>query len=263
MKKYFIIFLAASIMAFISCESDKPGDIEGLGDNSGIIKVKEAYELPEGIIILGEVTGRENGGLKSAELKSSYSTQTSYPCYGSGKWVRLQLTLCNTKNYRRTVYFPKGCIWQCTSGGSQHGLQCQTTWICLEPNSIRTINVDLYCANLGIPAPNELSTYKILGVTSSQTLWKLLNLVGWRKINYEMFFSNLGLKAGETGPTYDEIMDRLQTIVHNLTNRGIDITEEDMAFIQSIPELPLDEIPPVDENSQFPEYFEEFMTNGK
>jgi len=246
-----------------SCESDSPGDIDGMGDNTEALKVKEPFEMPEGIYILGDITGRENGGLKSTQLKSTYSTTATYPCYGSGEWVRLQLTLLNTRSYRRTVYFQKGLVWRCQSGGSQHGLQCQTTWICLEPNSRRTVNIDLYCANLGIPSPDELSKYEILGVTSSPTLWKLLNLIGWRKINYEMFYSNLGLKAGEAGPTYEEIIERVQTVVHNLTDRGIDITEDDIAFFQSIPELSPEDIPPVDENSQYPEYFAEFMTIGK
>jgi hypothetical protein len=198
-------------------------------------------------------------------LKSANDTKSNVSYFGSGKLVRLTLTLLNSKNYACTVFFPKGLLWECQLGNFQHGLQVQTTWVCLQPNTSRTIIIDLYCVNLGIPAPDHTASYKILGVTSSQVMWSLLNLISWRKVNYEMIFGTItgGKGTAETGPTYDEITNRLQAIVHDLTNRGLVISEEDKAFIQGIPELAPNEIPAVDENSQFPEYFQEFLVPGK
>jgi hypothetical protein len=235
-----------------------------MGNSTDKLQVKEPFVMPEGIHILGDITGLENPVAKAGELKSAFDSRSDYPIYGSGKFVRLKLTVLNSKNIARTIFFPKGLVWECTVGNYQHGLQCQTAWICLQPNSFRTVYVDLYCANLGLPSPNQTGTYNILGVTNSSVLWNLLNLISWRKISYEMINGNYSPGKGTAkGPTYDEITDRLQIIVHNLTDRGIDISAEDKAFIESIPELAPEERPVVDENSQFPEYFEEFKVSGK
>jgi len=48
-------------------------------------------------------------------------------------------------------------------------------------------------------------------------------------------------------------------MVWNLTNNGTNLSAEDIEFIESIPELSPDEIPVMDDNSQYPEYFEEFV----
>jgi hypothetical protein len=128
----------------------------------------------------------------------------------------------------------------------------------LEPNEQRTVYIDLYCANLGIPAPDENGKYIILGITSSKVLWNLLNIIGWRKINYEMIMGSYLGSVGKGTPSYEEITEKLQIMVHNLTNRGIELTEDDKAFISSIPELAPEDRPVLDENAQYPEYFEEF-----
>jgi hypothetical protein len=237
-----------------------------MGNTPGELQVKAPYVLPDGIHILGDITGVKNPEALSGELKSSLpEAKGIFQCFGSGRYVRLQCTLLNTSNHPRTVYFPKGLLWQCRYGNTQHGLQAQTTWTCIQPNSSRTIYIDLYCLNAGIPAPDNNSTYKILGVTNSSTMWTLLKLIGWKKVNYEMIYGTFsgGKGAAVTGPSYEEITERLQTMVHNLTDNGISLTPDDIAFIQSIPELSPDEIPVVDANSQFPEYFEEFIVPGK
>jgi hypothetical protein len=257
MKKFLFLLAAISFIGLNSCEkipTENLGEIPGMGNSDENLQVKEPFTMPDGIIVIGDITGIQNPVNKSSELKSTSDTEFDFPRFGSG-FVRLQLTLCNATNYPRTIFFPKGLMWECKNRTSQHGLQCQTTWVCLQPNTTRTIGIDLYCANLGLPVPNQTETYKILGVTNSQLIWNLLNLIGWRKVNYEMCHTST---KGEEGPTYEEIIDRLQTIVHNLTNRGIDISNDDKEFIQSIPELAPEEIPQIDENSQFPEYFEEF-----
>jgi hypothetical protein len=267
MKKLFLLFVACSFIGFYSCEKDKSdsiGQIQGMGKTTGDLQVKEPYTLPEGIHFIGEITGIEDPVVKTGEKKSAYNTKSGYSCYGSGYYVRLKLNLLNSLNYPRTVFFPKGLLWQCKSGNFQHGLQAQTTWVCLQPNSSRTISIDLYCVNLGIPAPDQTGTYKILGVTNSKIMWNLLDLIGWRKVNYEMIYGTLnGGKGTEAIPTYEEITEKLQTIVHNLTDNGIDITADDKAFIESIPELSSTEIPQLDVNLEYPDFFYEFVVPGK
>lgn len=260
MKKYISLFIAISFIGLISCESDSLGDIEGMGDNTGKLLVKEPFIFPQGILLLGDVTGAENPGLKSTGLKSTFDTKSSISFFGSGRYIRLQLNLLNTRDYARTVFFPKGLVWRCNNGDYQNGLTCQTTWVCIPANTSRSINVDVYCANANLLSnPTLLTTYQILGVTTSKTLWGLLDLIGWKRINYEMY--NINTKAD--GPTYEEITEKLQVMVHQLTDLGIGLTEEDIEFLNSIPELEPSEIPVIDENSQFPEYFEEFKAVGK
>lgn len=264
MKKILFISFVLITSGLVSCQKhnqETPGNIPGMGDTPGELQVKEPYLLPEGIHIIGDITGVKNPSAVSGELKSPIGeTKSIIQCFGSGRYVRLQCTLVNTSQYARTVFFPKGLLWRCMYGNYQHGLTVQTTWTCLQPNSTRTIFIDLYCVNADIPSPDQTATYKILGITTSKTIWSLLNIIGWRKVNYEMYYGSFDHSKGiEAEPTYEEITERLQLIVHNLTDNGIGITAEDKAFIESIPELSAEEIPALDANSQYPDFFEEFV----
>lgn len=264
MKKIILLLFAISLIGFNSCEksnSDTPGQIDGMGADKGKLQVKEPFKIPDGIHIVGNITGIDNPVSKSEVLKPVDFSKSTTSYYGSGIYVKLKVTLLNSTNIPRTVFFPKGLLWECKDRSSQHGLQCQTTWVCLAPNTSRTIVIDLYCANNPLPAPGLTVQYNILGITSSKTIWNLLNLIGWRMVNYEMIFNSH--KGVQSGPTYDQITERLQLIVHNLTDFGIELSADDKAFIESIPELAPDQIPVVDANSQYPEYYEEFIVSGK
>jgi hypothetical protein len=267
MKKVILVLAAVSLLGFSSCEkndSETPGKIPGLGDTPGELQISKRFVLPEGISVVGEITGVENSGSKG-ELKSLLinDIKSSIPHYGSGCVVRLKLTLLNSRNHPRTVFFPKGLIFKCINGAYQHGLCCQIFWVTLAPNEKRTAYIDVYCGNLGIPAPDEDGKYAIWGVTSSKVLWDLLNKVGWKKINFEWIYHNTLGKGMMEAPTYEEITQKLQTMVHNLTNNGIGISAEDEAFLNTIPELDPSLRPAVDANSQYPEYFEEIIVPEK
>lgn len=268
MKRTLLLLSAACLIGLISCNKNNDdealGKIPGLGNTPGDLQIKESFKLPEGISVIGEITGIENPGSKG-ELKATLlnDIKSTIPHYGSGCVVRLKLTLLNSRNNPRTVFFPKGLIFKCINGTYQHGLCCQTFWVTLLPNEKRTAYIDVYCGNLGIPAPDQNGKYSIYGITSSEVLWKLLNKIGWRKINYEWIFHNPSSKGMAEGPTYEEITQRLQTMVHNLTNNGIQISADDEAFLNTIPELDPSQRPAVDENSQYPEYFEEIIVPEK
>ena len=262
MRKVWILAISILIFGLSSCEDNSTAvesGISGLGQNKGNIEVKEKFELPDGIFITEDITGIASPESGKANLKG---TELFYlPCYGSGSQVQLQLTLLNTRSYPMAVFFPKGLVWECKTGGFQHGLQVQCVWVCLQPNETRTIRIDLYCANLTYPTPDQTGIYSILGVTSSDILWKFLNWIGWRMVNYEMLVGNDDLKSSQVGPSYEEIVNRFQVIVHNLTDRGLGLSDDDIAFIESIPELPEDKRPEVDENGNYPDYFEEFVVS--
>jgi hypothetical protein len=262
MKKNLIVIIVI-VLGFVACqkedESESPGNIKGMGFTPGNLEVKAPFVTPAGITIIGEISGLSSPSTKSGEVKSAKGLNGFYPLFGSGGLVKLKLTLLNASDVRKTVFFPKGLLWQCNTSTFQHGILLQTTWICLEPNAQRTIVVDLYCVNYGISAPDHNGTYTILGVSSSEVINRLLKLISWRKINYEMICGN---SDASKGPTYEQVTEKLQEVVWNLTNNGIDISETDRAFIESLPELSPSEIPVLDKLSQFPEYFKEFVVAG-
>lgn len=266
MKKVLLGLIIVSFFSLFSCEKEKldtPGNISGMGNTSGDLEIKEFFELPKGINLVGDITGVKSPVGKSGEIGQSLGdAKADFSIFGSGGFVRLKLTLSNFRDYPITVFFRKGLVFRCNYGGFQQGLCAQTTWACIQPHSVRSLYVDLYCLNKGIPAPDQTGKYSILGITGSQTMWNLLNLIGWRKINYEMCYPRFH-KGIEAEPTYEEIIARMQTIVHNLTNDGLEITAEDKAFLESIPELTPSEIPPLDIDLQYPEYFDEFVVPEK
>ncbi|WP_430934280.1 hypothetical protein [Saccharicrinis sp. 156] len=261
MKKILFGIIALLSITLVSCEKESgeaPGNISGLGDNEGTLEVVENFELPEDIYISGDITGFEDSEESLAALKSAGAVSSyRHTRYGSGDQVKLKLTLLNTSSRNRTIVFPRGLVWECLTGGYQHGLQIQSVWISLKPNEKRAVNIDLYCANMTRPVPDRFGTYRILGVTSSSVLKRLLNYIGWRMVNYEMYEAN-NLKSATATPTYEEIVLQIQEIVHNLTDRGLDLTDEEIAFIESIPEIPEDQRPQVDEKGNYVEYFEEY-----
>lgn len=257
--KNILIGLTIFSLLLSSCtkeNTESAGKIQGMGDTPGNFEVKEAYTLPSGIAIIGDITGIEKAGTKGEDSKSV----ADYSCYGSGgKMIKLKITLVNRNDYQKTIFFPKGLLWKCTTPGYQDAICLQTTWISLKANSQRTITIDLYCINYGRTPSDIFAYYQFVGVTNSPVFNSLLKMIGWKKINYEWINPLPSKSISVEGPTYDEITDRMQNIVWNLTNFGIDVSNEDKAFIESIPELPAESIPVVDDQSQFPEYFEELI----
>jgi len=254
-KKYlFYLFLIITV-TLGSCSKellDSPGTIPGMGNNLDNLEVKDIYELPRGIYLINQI--------KEADLKDTASSK-----FGSGKNERLKITLFNSNTSPRTVFFPKGLIFKNSIPGYHNGILLQTTWVTLEAGDRREIIVELYCINSGLLHNNQESHYNFLGISDSPTILQLLDLLSWRKINYEMIYGSFkgSQPVTPSGPAYSDITARLQTIVWNLTDLGISISEEDQKFIESIPLLFLDEIPPVDElSSSYPEFFHEFKVRS-
>lgn len=260
MKKLLTLILAVSVLGLVSCEkesgpSEVPGNIPGLGQNtSEKPEIKEEFVMPEDIVISGEITGTSN--LKSGSIGNCE--------YGSGGDVKLKLTLKNNSGTPRTIFLPKGLVWASTSDEYQHGLQLQTVWISLVAGQAKEVTIDLYCANLHLlENPGHDIVYHILGVTSSRIIWRFLDLIGWKMINFEMYVANQSnpgnqLKSGE-GPAFDVISARLQSMLHKLTDNGVELTDEDIAFINSIPDVEHEKARTVlDKDVVYPEYLEEY-----
>jgi hypothetical protein len=212
-----------------------------MGDNTGKLKIRESFSLPDGIVIIDPVT--------------EFPINGTLPRYGCGS-VHLKISLLNFSDSSKTAFFPKGLIWKCDSPDNHNLILLQTTWISLDHNEIRTFILDAYCINLARkhPADNGI-TFEILGLTDSKVMNNLLNLIGWRKINYEML---IGSGSDLKTDAYLDVMQPLRDLVWRLTDSGIDITDEDINSIDNIPELSESEIPPIDQTGKFPEYFDEY-----
>lgn len=260
MKKLLTLLIAVSVLAFVSCDkesapSEAPGNIPGLGNNFGVKpEIKEKFVMPDDILISGQITGASN--LKSASVGNCE--------YGSGGDVKLKLTLKNASNTPRTIFLPKGLIWASQSDKYQHGLQLQTIWISLFAGQSKEVTINLYCANLHLlPAPGHDIIYNILGVTNSRIIWRFLDMIGWKMINFEMYAAHQSNAANQlkssAGPSFDVISARLQSMLHKLTDNGMELTDDDKDFINSIPDVDhVDARAVLDKDAIYPAYLEEY-----
>lgn len=266
MKKLLTIFIAVGLIGLVSCDkeavpSEVPGNIPGFGTNTDVKpEIKGNFVYPEDITLEGVITG-VSSETSSANLKS---TNTGNWEYGSGGDVKLKLTLKNNSNTPRTIFLPKGLIWESTQNGYQHGLQLQTIWISLAAKQSKEVIIDLYCANFNLlPNPGHDVVYHILGVTSSKIIWRFLDMIGWKMINFEMIAANQSnpanqLKSSE-GPAFDVISARLQAMLHKLTDNGAEFTDEDIDFIKSITDVEHEVARKyLSKDVIYPEYLEEY-----
>ena len=265
MKKLLTLLIAICIVGLFSCAKEDlgetPGNIPGLGNAPGKPEIKEKFVLPDGITIEGEkIVGLAKANQQAPALKSSGGN--IWTMFGSGQDVTLMLTLKNEGSAPRTLFLPKGLIWESLSGTYQHGLQIQTIWISLMPGATKTVTVHLYCANISLPTPDHNAAYRILGITSSRIIWRFLDLIGWKMVNYEMIVNDPSrvnnLKSGN-GPSFHDISERMQRIIEKLTDNGEPISEDDKQFIESIPEISDPSIRAIlDNDASYPEYMEEY-----
>jgi len=245
---FLLVFVLASLS---SCEKemiDSPGNIQGMGSSLEKPVIKSVFELPDGIFLINQINEPD-------------PNDTTNVKFGSGKSERLKITLFNSTSSSRTVFLPKGLIFKNSTPGYHNGILLQTTWMTIEAGTRRDVIVELFCINSGLIHDGQDSDYYFLGVSDSPTFSHLLDLIGWRKINYEMIYGSFkgSQPVTPSGPAYSDITARLQTIIWNLTDLGIGISDEDKKFIESIPLLFNDEIPPVDDiTSGYPELFQEF-----
>jgi len=246
MKKKLVILISFVSLCFFSCEKDNvesPGNISGMGDNNGELEITEPFSFPEDINLLGEI------------IESVYY-DPGFTILGSGNHIELNMTLLNTSDVTKTIYFPRGLIFKNSSRDYHNGILLQTSWVTLEANSQRKVKLQLYCINKAALVATVDHPYSIIGISGSPVMQTLIDLVRTRKINYEMYYGsfNSGKSENNKGLTYEYMTAKLQDIVWNLTDFGVDISDQDRAFINSIPQLSPSEIPPEPYPDTFPEF---------
>ena len=226
---------------------DSPGKIAGLGAFGGTPQGPE-FQLPAGIKLASSLTGLYVGpsGDSVGQISLSASTTAALPAatvalkdlvvhdgrpvdkiMGSGWAVTIKVPLENTTSSPIEVTFPAGHILRSKVADFQHAVLLKAVKVTVPANSKITVALAAYCGNEKLAGSAPEATYDWGVVSSSSTLRELTDLLKNKKINYEEFAPNF------TG--YWETAVRLQTILHNLTDKGVALTEADRAWIAGLP----------------------------
>ncbi|MBN1186759.1 MAG: hypothetical protein JXB49_31060 [Bacteroidales bacterium] len=263
MKKV-ITLLSLSLLLF-SCERiekvETPGNIPGMGDTEGALETTP-YKFTEGIEFVGTITGFDESldtETNQVALKSTETSLTGKSIYGSGgQWIKVSVTLKNTTNWWRTLFFPPGLIFEVNNKEYQNAILLQWAWTSLEPYEEKTIVLYMYCINKGKLGSDAFSNFNVLGTTDSEEMRAFLNLIGWKKINVEFFTTGSGLK-NTSEFEYSEVANVLQEAVWSITN-GSGLSDEHKAFIKSLPDLEPGTYPEGlnDVSDETPLYFKEY-----
>ncbi len=267
MRKILSMMAVATLLVFTACEKNEPEAIEepanipGMGNAEGDLQV-DAYEMPDDIEIIGSIQGVLPDDLGSVNALDGLKATTGYACYGSGRDVKVQITMKNTSQTKnRTVFLPRGLVFKVNKTGYQHAMLMQWTWVCIKANSSRTFVLNLYCINSGLKGSDSSAEFSILGITNSEVMWKLLRMIGWRKINLEHYqqVNAAALLKSDDEISYDNIVTNVQEAVWELTN-GSGLSEESIDYIEGIPFLEEGTYPADldDKTVEPPYYFDEY-----
>lgn len=224
---------------FISCEKDDPGEIPGeipgMGNAGGELEVLEPFVLPEGISIVGEITGINgtqgtlDGGISpymESSVKAKYDKEITR---GSGdNDVVLDFVIENSTSVTKEFFLPRGCVFKCLSEGRQNGLSCQKILIRVLAGIRLKLRLHCHCLNKGIPGSSLETEYEIMGVSSSKRITKLVEKLESKKIDISDF-------SPEEKGKYKEISTRIKKIVHSITN-GSGVKDSDWKYIKSLKE---------------------------
>jgi hypothetical protein len=255
MKKVINLFAIVSLIliGFTSCEKEEtPGGIPGMGETPGKLEIKEAFVAPEDVNIsvqaADEITLEDLINSSETSLKSTSSRP--WYCGAGGSfwqnnftfWIRIRLTLTNAGDNKKCVKFPAGLIFKVQQEGYQNGILLHCVRVCIPANSTKEVEMFAFCLNKGRDGSNANLTYTMPGVTGSNVLWKwMLHKLERKKINIENFFNpspsaKLKSVSEEDLEYFANIADQLQNAVWTLTNDGKELSQEQVDFIDSLPD---------------------------
>jgi hypothetical protein len=220
---------------------DEPGSIAGLGDADGEVTGEE-FVLPDGVYIEGEVTGPshtqpkvidEDRVLGDPEANAfdiiTVSGGVDTIVGSGGKWVLLAFYLNNTNDRDVEVVFPAGLVIKSKTGNSQNGVLIKKTSVVIPSKAKYRVALAMYCANAHKSSSSGHKYSEHFIISNSRTLWELINLVANKKINIEEY------SDAERG-VYSAIVGKLTQIVWNITDSQLGLTQNDRAYINSLPD---------------------------
>ena len=255
MKKLISLFFVASLflIGFTACEqTEKPGGIPGMGETPGELEIDKPFVAPEGVTI--DVAGLDEIRLDdaasgSANLKSAqWSWGNTFSCGGSKDkndfvfWINVNISMSNSNNSEMCVTIPQGTVFETSDPNGQNGILLTDMKICVKAHEVVDCNLMLMCLNYLRPGSKKDIFYKMLGTTNSKLLQELISYLKGKKIGIEFYTnivpsSKLKSTSAEDLETYKEIADRIQNTIWDLTNHGKNISQDDIDFFNSIPDI--------------------------
>jgi len=254
MKKLISLFFVASLflIGFTACEQqgEEPG-IPGMGDTPGELEIAETFTAPEGVIINLETLDEaniENALSSQNQLKSTEGFFFRRGCGGSQwngnfkVWIRVKLDVQNTSNQKWCFNIPAGTVFQVSDPSYQNGITISPIKICVESKGFCNVELWLMCLNRGKDGSTANVTYKILGVTGNARMWNLVRKLRYKRCNIEWYLNvdpsaKLKSATAENIETYKELADQIQNAIWQLTNDGEDLTEEQIKYFESLPDI--------------------------
>jgi hypothetical protein len=212
--------------------ADQPGKIPGMGETPGSLQ-GTSFKLPAGVVLLGDIGGalpyksdsKDAAGSKLIWIAGTYDAQI-----GSGSDVSINLRLMNKNATAIKVVFPVRLIAKPRDSKNQVGILLKETSITLQPNVEYSVALLMYCAQRQRIGAIMGSVYDLSMVSDSSTLKELTDLLVNKKINVEEYGNSLSDLTA-----YSSIYQGLSTIVWNLTDYGVPLSNANKQWIASIP----------------------------
>jgi hypothetical protein len=239
MKSLFIL-LGIIIISFTSCLTlDVETGISGMGNDVGALEVEIPFSefTQEDSIELLSLSSIDN---KVFSLSSVIDSDTenillkgSGGSYQNGNfhpWIIVKVIITNKSNRPRFFFFPSGLLFRTNDTEYQHGILMSDVFVWTFPYQTRTIYLSLYCINYGKHGSSEENTFTILGTTKSTKIKGLLKRLNDKEINITKYISDGNIER------YEEVSDRIQTMIWNMTNHETLLSDEDIDFINNIQE---------------------------
>ncbi|MDE5423415.1 hypothetical protein L3073_14435 [Ancylomarina sp. DW003] len=248
MRKIKFILIAVMFLSgiAISCDksdsksNDDPGNIPGMGEAGGKLEVEKPFVLPEGVSIVGEISGfgdgveAVEGSISLLENPTLKDAKTGYFSRGSGgQWVILDILLRNDNDTDTYFTFNRGCVFECKEKDYQHAICLRKVRFKIAKKIQKRIKLFLYCINKGRSGSKAGIGYYLRGVTKSERMMKLCNALQYKKIDVSHYDE-------DQMSDYEAKCKRIQDIVWAVTN-GKGASANDWEFIASLQDAPEDD----------------------
>jgi len=261
MKKRKINLLFIALLFFIgftACEqTEEPGGIPGMGNTRGELKIDKPFEVPEGLTIdaqgLDLISVRGSDGLANLKSPEGWDWGHTYGwggTYHGGTdtlkkfvfWITVKLSISNISDSDLSFTIPKGTVFKVSDPKAQNGITLKDLKFSIKANDTYNCQLMLMCLNRGRHGSGKELDYEILGTTGSNLIKDLLVYLKGKKIgieNYLIVESSAELKSVSTRDfeKYKEISDHIQNLIWKLTNDGKELSQEDIEYFHSLPNL--------------------------
>ena len=226
-------------------------EIPGLGNAEGEL-TGTPFKLPDGIELTGNITGagyqndywilytapserklvHKDGTVEDrvAPIRTRVDEESNYRGSGYG-YVDLLIPLRNTRLTPVEVTIPAATIIVSQSGECQHGVLIKKVTFTIPANGSYRLILSLYCGNLSKSSAYSSDIYVWGVVSNAKALLDLCDRVKNKKINIEEFSRTSNTDYN----VYEDQVDELQSIVWEITDFSGKLSDDDIRYINSLP----------------------------